>query len=118
MECGFSFSRSAAALRRHGLRIAPAPAAAIVIGLASPANAQVIPSTNEEVAPPWNAQRVFEPSSLPSLADPDNREQVPPEHTPVDNRQQPGYEPVGIRPGSSMFSPALTFGPFYYSTVF
>jgi hypothetical protein len=118
MECGFSFSRSAALLRRHGLRIAPAPAAAIVIGLASPANAQVIPSTNEEVAPPWNAQRVFEPSSLPSLTDPDNREEVPPEDTPVKNRQQPGYEPVGIRAGSWMFSPALTFGTFYDSNVF
>jgi hypothetical protein len=118
MECGFSFSRSAASLRRRGLRIAPAPAAAIVIGLASPANAQVIPSTNEEVAPPWNAQRIFEPSSLPNLTDPDSREEVAPEDTPVKNRQQPGYEPVGIRAGSWMFSPALTFGGFYDSNVF
>jgi hypothetical protein len=118
MECGFSFSRSATSLRRRGLRIAPAPAAAIVIGLASPANAQVIPSTNEEVAPPWNAQRIFEPSSLPELTNPDSREEVPPEDTPVKNRQQPGYEPVGIRAGSWMFSPALTFGSFYDSNVF
>jgi hypothetical protein len=118
MECGFSFSRSASSLRRRGLRIAPAPAAAIVIGLASPANAQVIPSTNEEVAPPWNAQRIFEPSSLPELTDRDSREEVPPEDTPVKNRQQPGYEPVGIRAGSWMFSPALTFGSFYDSNVF
>ena len=94
------------------------PAAAIVIGLASPASAQVIPSTNEEVAPPWNAQRIFEPSSLPELTDRDNREEVPPEDTPVKNRQQPGYEPVGIRAGSWMFSPALTFGSFYDSNVF
>jgi hypothetical protein len=118
MECGFSFYRSAHSLRRRGLRIAPAPAAAIVIGLASPANAQMIPSTNEEVAPPWNAQRIFEPSSLPELTDPDSREEVPPEDTPVKTRQQPGYEPVGIRAGSWMFSPALTFGSFYDSNVF
>jgi hypothetical protein len=118
MECGFSFFRSAASLRRHGLRIVPVPAAAIVIGLVSPANAQVIPSTNEEVAPPWNAQRIFEPSSLPKLTDPDSGEEVPPEDTPVKNRQQPGYEPVGIRAGSWMFSPALTFGTFYDSNVF
>ena len=89
-----------------------------MIGLASPAKAQVIPTTSEEVAPPWNAQRIFEPSSLPTLTDPDNREEVPPEDTPVKNRQQPGYEPVGIRDGSWMFSPALTFGGFYDSNVF
>jgi hypothetical protein len=118
MESGLSFSRSATLLRRRGLRIAPAPAAAIVLGLASPANAQVIPSTNEDVAPPWNAQRVFEPSSLPELTDPASREEVAPEDTPVKNRQQPGYEPVGIRAGSWMFSPALISGGFYDSNVF
>ena len=111
-------SRSAASLRRCGLKIAPAPAAAIVLGLVSPANAQVIPSTAEEVAPPWNAQRIFEPSSMPNLTDPDSREEVPPEDTPVKNRQQPGYEPVGIRAGSWMFSPALISGGFYDSNVF
>jgi len=52
-------------------------------------------------------QRIFEPSSLPNLPDPDSREEVPPEDTPVKNRQQPGYEPVGIRAGSWLFSPAL-----------
>jgi hypothetical protein len=118
MECGFSFCCSASSLRRRGLKIAPAPAAAFLIGLASPANAQVVPSTNEEVAPPWNAQQIFEPSPLPSLTDPGSREEVPPEDTPVKNRQQPGYEPVGIRDGSWMFSPALTFGTFYDSNVF
>jgi hypothetical protein len=111
-------SRSATSLRRRGLRIAPAPAAAIMLGLASPANAQVIPSTNEDVAPPWNAQRIFEPSPLPNLADPDSREEVPPEDTPVKDRQQPGYEPVNIRAGSWMFSPALISGGFYDSNVF
>jgi hypothetical protein len=129
MKCAFSFSldvteerrgmsRSATSLRWRGLRIAPAPAAAIVLGLASPANAQVIPSTNEDVAPPWNAQRIFEPSPLPNLADPDSREEVPPEDTPVKDRQQPGYEPVNIRAGSWMFSPALISGGFYDSNVF
>jgi hypothetical protein len=107
-----------ASLRRSGLKIAPAPAAAIVLGLVSPVNAQVVPSTNEEVAPPWNAQRIFEPSSMPNPADPDSREQVPPEDTPVKNRQQPGYEPVGIRAGSWMFNPALISGGFYDSNVF
>src|SRR6202051_2521082 len=130
MKCAFSFarlnaseerggkSRSATSLRRCGLRIAPAPAAAIVLGLATPANAQVIPSTTEEMAAPWNAQRIFEPSSLPNLADPNSGEQVPPDDTPVKNRQQPGYEPVGIRAGSWMFSPALISGGFYDSNVF
>jgi hypothetical protein len=107
-------SRSVALLRR----CAPAPAAAIMLGLVTPANAQVIPSANEEVAPPWNAQRIFEPSTLPSLTDSDSREAVAPEDMPVKTRQQPGYEPVGIRAGSWMFSPALTAGTFYDSNVF
>src|SRR5262245_12350035 len=84
-------SRSVSSLRRCAL--APAPAAAIMLGLAAPANAQVIPSANEEVAPPWNAQRIFEPSTLPSLTDADSREPLAPEDTPVKSRQQPGYEP-------------------------
>jgi hypothetical protein len=100
------------------LKIAPGPAAAIVLGLVSPANAQIIPSTNEDVASPWNAQRIFEPSSRPDLTDPESREEVAPEDTPVKNRQQPGYEPVGIRAGSWMFNPALTLGGFYDSNVF
>jgi hypothetical protein len=130
MKCAFAFSwsgtsderreisRSGATLRRSGLRITPGPAAAIVLGLVSPANAQVIPSSNEELTPPWNAQRIFEPSSRPNLTDPDSREEVLPEDTPVKNRQQPGYEPVGIRAGSWMFSPSLISGGFYDSNVF
>jgi hypothetical protein len=117
-EEGRAISRSAAALGRCGLRIAPAPAAAIVLGLAAPANAQVIQSTNEEVAPPWNAQRIFDPSAQPDLTDPGNREAVAPEDTPVKTRQQPGYEPVGIRDGSWMFNPSLASGGFYDSNVF
>ncbi len=94
------------------------PAAAIVLGLATHANAQVIPSTIDEVAPPWNAQQIFDPTPLPVLTDPDNREAIAPEDTPVKNRQQPGYEPVGIRYGSWMFNPSLTAGGFFDSNVF
>jgi hypothetical protein len=113
-----SRSRSLASLRRHGLRIAPGPATAIAISLASPAHAQAIPSTNEEIAPPWNAQRIFEPSSRPELTDPNVLEEVPPEDMPVKKRQQPGYEPVGIRAGSWMFNPSLISGGLYDSNVF
>ena len=102
MKCAFSFSRldksgerrrlsrSATPLRRCCLWIGSAPAAAIVLGLVSPANAQVITTTIDQVAAPWNAQRIFEPSAMPNLTDPDNREEVPPEDTPVKTRQQPG----------------------------
>jgi hypothetical protein len=131
MRCAFPFSRldareashreiprAATTLRRSGLKLAPVPAAAFVLGLVSPANAQAIPTNNEEVAPPWNSQRVFESTPLPEMTDPASREDVPPEDTPVKTRQQPGYEPVGIREGSWMFSPALTTGSFYDSNVF
>jgi hypothetical protein len=130
MKCVFSFSRLEAngehqkrscfamALRGRGLKSAPAPAAAVVLSLVSPANAQVVPTTTEQVAAPWNAQRIFEPSPLPKLTDPDSGEEVPPEDTPVRTRQQPGYEPVGIRAGSWMFTPSLISGGFYDSNVF
>jgi hypothetical protein len=130
MKCAFSFSRldksgerrrlsrSATPLRRCCLWIGSAPAAAIVLGLVSPANAQVITTTIDQVAAPWNAQRIFEPSAMPNLTDPDNREEVPPEDTPVKTRQQPGYEPVGIRAGSWRFTPTLISGGFYDSNVF
>jgi hypothetical protein len=96
----------------------PAPAAAILLGLGSSANAQAIPWTSGEFASPWNAQKIFEPSSLPDRTDPDNREEIPPEDMPVKKRQQPGYEPVGIRSGSWMFNPSLIAGTFYDSNVF
>src|SRR5882757_1362117 len=113
-----SASRALASLSRHGLRLAPGPATALAISLASPANAQAIPSTNEQTAPPWNSQRIFEPSSPPELTDPNVPEGVPPEDMPVKKRQQPGYEPVGIRAGSWMFNPSLISGGFYDSNVF
>lgn len=89
-----------------------------MLGLASPSNAQVIASTTEQIAAPWNAQRVFEPSSLPDLTDPEMRDEIQPEDMPVRKRQQPGYEPVGIRAGSWMFSPKLISGGLYDSNVF
>ncbi|MFH0295986.1 outer membrane beta-barrel protein [Bradyrhizobium sp. 31Argb] len=78
----------------------------------------MLPWPNEEVAPPWNAQQIFEPSPLPKLTDPDTREDIPPEDTPVKGRLQPGYEPVGIRSGSWMFNPSLITGGFFDSNVF
>ena len=103
---------------RRALRIAPWPVTAILLGIASPANAQAIPATSDELAPPWNAQRIFEPSALPDLVDRDNREAIAPEDMPVKKRQQPGYEPVGIRQGSWMFNPSLMTGALYDSNVF
>ncbi len=102
----------------RGLAVASWPATALVLGLASPSSAQVIQSTTDQVAPPWNAQQVFEPNSLPDLVDPNTREEVQPEDMPVKNRQQPGYEPVGIRAGSWMFNPSLISGGFFDSNVF
>lgn len=109
--------------RRRGPKIARLkaarwPATALMLGLASPSNAQVIASTTEQIAAPWNAQRVFEPSSLPDLTDPEMRDEIQPEDMPVRKRQQPGYEPVGIRAGSWMFSPKLISGGLYDSNVF
>lgn len=94
------------------------PATALVIGFASPSNAQAIPTTPELLTSPWNSQRVFEPSSLPDLTDPDTRDEIQPEDMPVRKRQQPGYEPIGIRAGSWMFNPALISGALFDSNVF
>jgi hypothetical protein len=111
-------SRSAAWLGYCGFKIAPWPATVLLLGLASPANAQAIPVTTEDMASPWNAQRVFESVALPDLTDPSSREAIPIEDLPVKLRQQPGYEPVGIRAGSWMFNPAVMAGGFYDSNVF
>jgi hypothetical protein len=92
--------------------------AVVALGSASPAWAQAIPATFDAAASPWNALRLFDPTPLPVLTHPDNREPVAPEDTPVRTRQQPGYEPVGIRDGSWMFLPSLSTGGFYDSNVF
>lgn len=109
--------RCASAAGRCRFALLPGPAAAILLGLGSSADAQAIPWTTGEFASPWNAQRIFEPSSLPERAKPDD-EETPPEDMPVKKRQQPGYEPVGIRAGSWMFNPSLLAGTFYDSNVF
>jgi hypothetical protein len=75
-------------VRRSALKLSPVPA--IVLGLVSPASAQVIPSTNEVVAPPWNAQRIFESTPQPNLTDPDSREEVAPEDTPATDTRPGG----------------------------
>jgi hypothetical protein len=89
-----------------------------MLALVSRVNAQVIPTTREPVMPPWNAQQVFEPTPLPDLSDPDTRDEVAPEDTPVKKRIQPDYQARGIRAGSWMFSPTLTGGALYDSNVF
>lgn len=119
--------RSVLALRRL-TRLAPRPAVAILpatailLGIASPANAQAIQNTMDPLGSPWNAQRIFEPSALPELEHRDTRdnknEPVAPEDTPVKSRQHAGYEPVGIRSGSWMFNPSLMTGALYDSNVF
>lgn len=108
---------------RRGLKLACLktirwPATALVLGFASPSNAQAIPTTPELMTSPWNAQRIFEPSSLLDMTDPDTRDEIQPEDMPVRKRQQPGYEPVGIRAGSWMFNPSLISGALFDSNVF
>lgn len=105
-------------LKLASLKIAKWPATALVLGLASPSNAQVIPSTTDVLTTPWNAQRIFEPSSLPDMNDPNTGDEVQPEDMPVKKRQQPGYEPVGIRTGSWIFNPSLISGALFDSNVF
>jgi len=90
---------------------------AIVI-LTSRAHAQLIPTTREPVMPPWNAQQIFEPTPLPQLPYPDDRELVAPEDTPVKGRVWPEYQPRGIRYGSWMIDPAVSAGALYDSNVF
>lgn len=84
----------------------------------SHAHAQAVPLNFDTVAPPWNALQVFETSPLPDFRDPNSTDPIPPEDMPVKKRQQPGYEPVGIRYGSWMINPALTSGGFFDSNVF
>ena len=109
---------STLSINLYRFSLLPVPAVAILLGLGSSANAQAIRWVNGEFASPWNAQKIFEPSSLPDRTDPETREEVPPEDMPVKKRQQPGYEPIGIRSGSWMFNPSFTAGTFYDSNVF
>ena len=68
--------------------------------------------------PPWNALQVLEPTPLPILTDPDQRDDVAPEDMPVGRRARPEYAPRGIRSGSWLFNPTLTAGALYDSNVF
>jgi hypothetical protein len=61
---------------------------------------------------------LFEPSPHPDLASPDLRPEIAPEDLPVRQREQPGYEPVGVRAGSWMFNPLITGGALFDSNVF
>jgi hypothetical protein len=86
----------------------------------SRANAQVIIPAWEEMFSvlPWNAHQIFEPTALPQLTDPDTRDGVAPEDTPVKDRFRPEYQARGIRAGAWMFNPTLTTGALYDSNVF
>src|SRR5688572_8883197 len=64
--------------------------------------AQVILPIAPPIGAPWNAQTVFEPLLYPYLWDRESRWNLPPEDMPVRTRQQPGYEPIGLRAGSWM----------------
>jgi hypothetical protein len=109
------------ARRRYGVRDRFWLGSMFVVGLAawaSKADAQLVPTERETLMPPWSAQQVFEPTPLPLLSDPDTREDVAPEDTPVKGRSRPEYDPIGIRYGAWMFNPTLTAGTFYDSNIF
>ena len=101
--------------------------ATILVCASSASRAQLVVPPTVRLAPPWNAQHVFEPVLYPRLwwdtdnlmsKPPEDASVTPPEDLPVRIRQQPGYEPVGIRVGSWMLDPSLTTGAFYDSNVF
>ena len=106
-----------AAKRRYIARLAGG--AALVLALsAGCAHAQLIIDQPRITEPPWNAQRPFDPTPLPILSDPDSRDPVAPEDTPVKNRVRPEYQARGIRNGPWMYYPTATIGTFYDSNVF
>jgi hypothetical protein len=90
----------------------------MLAGVPSSSVAQVPMWPTVFIEPPWNAQHVFAPSLLPQLLYPGDPVRPPPEDTAVRTRQQPGYEPVGIRAGSWMLSPSLLVGSLYDNNVF
>lgn len=99
-------------------RLLGAPALVLALS-ASHAQAQlIIDPMKPPTAPPWNALKPFEPTPLPLLSDPDSRDPVAPEDTPVKNRAWPEYAPRGIRYGPWMYYPTATIGTFYDSNVF
>jgi hypothetical protein len=96
--------------------------AALLLGaVASPidAHAQVITTSPPHVVmPPWNAQQIFQPHPWPDLTDPDSKDLVAPEDTPVKTRVYPDYKARGIRAGDWMFDPSVTAGTLFDSNVY
>jgi hypothetical protein len=88
-----------------------------VAGIAT-ARAQVILPPMPPEQPPWNAVKLFDPRPFAQQWDESDDEAVAPEDTPVKYRQQPGYEPVGVRSGPWMFYPSLMAGATYDSNIF
>jgi len=103
--------------RRHIGRWFAGPALVLALS-AGHARAQLIIEQPKITDPPWNAQRPFEPTLLPQLSDPDTRDPVAPEDTPVRNRVRPEYQARGLRNGPWMYYPTATLGVFYDSNVF
>jgi hypothetical protein len=67
---------------------------------------------------PWTVDHVFDAAAPPQLTDPDTRDVVAPEDTPVRTRAHPEYAPPGIRSGDWIFDPSVSAGSFYDSNVF
>ena len=108
-----------AAKPRSVVSLAPLLGASFVVALcAGHAQAQLIIETPRVTEAPWNALRPFEPTPLPLLSDPDTRDPVAPEDTPVRTRVHPEYAPRGIRFGPWMYYPTATAGVFHDSNVF
>jgi hypothetical protein len=106
------------AARVHSFPVCWIVAGLLASAAISRAEAQVVLPPIAPTAPPWNVQQVFDPLLYPQWWDPDRQLGALPEDTPVKIRQQPGYEPVGMRFGSWMFDPSVTAGALYDSNVF
>lgn len=93
-------------------------AAAFVGALQPAAYGQVVEPINPPSAPPWSSLDVFNPVPFAEQLSRDPAETAEPEDNPVKTREQPGYEPVGVRAGAWMFNPSLTAGVSYDNNVF
>jgi hypothetical protein len=93
-------------------------AAALGVSLPSLAFGQVVLPPSPASTPPWNSLEVFDPVWFAQVRSRNPDETVRPEDLPVKTRQQPGYEPIGVRSGAWLFSPALSAGGFFNSNVF
>jgi hypothetical protein len=93
-------------------------AAAVIAAMPAPAYAQVVTPITPWSAPPWSSLDVFDPVTFAQLLSRDPADTAAPEDNPVNTREQPGYETVGLRAGPWMFNPSLTGGVSYDSNVF